>query len=90
MEFLENEERQSLALFIRKEKIRKIAAEKLKVSVEDVTKLCTKKKIDKEQIKMKTHYYENRMKLSLDKIQVEINKLNDKIDKKINEKNSIE
>ena len=30
------------------------------------------------------------MKLSLDKIQVEINKLNDKIDKKINEKNSIE
>ena len=89
MEFLEKEERPSLALFIRKEEIRKITAKKLKVSVEDVIKLCTKKKMDEEQMRMKRHYFENRIKVSIDKIQIQINKLNEKIDKTINENGDI-
>ena len=89
LEFLEKEERPSLALFIRKEGIRKITAKKLKVSVEDVIKLCTKKKMDEEQMRMKKHYFENRIKVSIDKIQIQINKLNEKIDKTINENGDI-
>ena len=87
LEFLEKEERPSTYLFIRKMEIRKKAAKKLKVNVQDVIKLCTKNKIKEEQIRMRRHYYENRMKLSLDKIQIQINKLNEKTDKIINEKN---
>ena len=66
LEFLEKEERPSLTLFIRKEEIRKITARKLKVSAEDVIKLCTKKKVDEEQKRMKRHYFENRIKVSID------------------------
>ena len=69
LEFLEKEERPLLALFIRKEEIRKITAKKLKISVEDVIKLCTKKKMEQEQKRMKRHYFENQIRLSLDKIQ---------------------
>ena len=87
LEFLEKEERPSMALFMRKNKIRKITAKKLKVGVEDVIKLCMKKKMDEERIRIRRHYFENRMKVSIDKIQIQINKLNEKIHKTINEKN---
>ena len=84
LEFLGKEERLSVALFIRKEEIRKITAKKLNVSVEDVIKLSTKKKMEEEQKKMKRHYFENKIILSIDKIQIQINELNNKIDKTIN------
>ena len=77
LEFLEKEERPSLALFIRKEEIRKIIAKKLKISVEDVIKLSTKKKIEEEQKRMKRHYYQNQIRLSLDKIQKQLQNLDE-------------
>ena len=41
-----------------------------------------KKKMDEEQMRMKTHYFENRIKVSIDKIQIQIKKLNEKINDK--------
>ena len=79
LEFLEKEERLSLALFIRKEEIRKIIAKKLKISVEDAIKLSTKKKIEEEQKRMKKHY-QNQIRLSLDKIQKQLQNLDEKLD----------
>ena len=45
--------------------------------------------MDEEQMRMKRHYFENRIKVSIDKIQIQINKLNKKIDKTINENGDI-
>ena len=78
---LEEEETPSKDLFDKKVQIRIMAARKLNIGVDDVVKLSKKKKVKEEQRRMRRHYYENRIKLSLDKIQIEVNELNMKINK---------
>ena len=87
LEYLEEEDKPTFKLILLKNEIRRIAAKKLKVDVQDVVKLCMKKKKKQEELRMKRHYFETRMRLAVDKLQIRINQVNEKIDKIINEKN---
>ena len=78
---LEEEEAPSKDLFDKKLEIRIITARKLNVGIDDVVKLTKKKKVKEEQRRMERYYYQNGIKLSLDKIQIELNELNMKINK---------
>ena len=87
LEFLEKDQRPSINLFQIKSEIRKITAKKLKVNVKDVIKIFMKEKKEQEEKRRAEYNMQNRMKLAIDKIQTQINKINEKIDKLINEQN---